>query len=77
MRADQSPFLENITEWNDLKKKVGMCPALPFGYPSFQIGCVPAEYDLFKALNLLPNLTYISFGIILTQFYINFSRQEH
>ena len=32
-----------------------------------QIGCVFVEYDLI----------YIRFGIILTQFYINFSRQEH
>jgi len=28
-------------------------------------------------LNIKQNLTYIRFGIILTQFNINFSRQEH
>ena len=45
------------------------------GYCHFQIGCVFA--DLFKTQNPIPNFTYISFGIILTQFYINFLRQEH
>ena len=45
--------------------------------PGYQIGWVFAEYDLFKNWNLKPNLKYISFGIILTQFYIDFSRQEH
>ena len=29
------------------------------GYRSFQIGCIFAEYDLFKTLNLIPNLTYL------------------
>ena len=43
----------------------------------FQIGCVIVEYDLFNTTNLIQNLIYIPFGIILTQFYINFSRQEH
>ena len=37
------------------------------GYSNFQIGCIFVEYDRI----------YIRFGIILTQFYINFSRQEH
>ena len=35
----------------------------------FQIGCVFVEYDLFNTTNLIQNLTYIRFGIILTQFY--------
>ena len=30
-----------------------------------------------NSTNLIQNLTYIRFGILLTQFYINFSRQEH
>ena len=47
------------------------------GYCSFQIGCVIVEYGLFNTTNLKQNLIYIRFGIILTQFYINFSRQEH
>ena len=47
----------------------------PLGYRCFQIGCVFVEYDLLNTTTLY--LTYIRFGIILTQFYINFSRQEH
>ena len=47
------------------------------GYRRFQIGCVIVEYDLFNTTNLIRNLIYIRFGIILTQFYINFLRQEH
>ena len=46
------------------------------GYNRFQIGWVIVEYDLFKTTILIQNLIY-SFGIVLTQFYINFSRQEH
>ena len=45
--------------------------------PGYQIGCVFAEYDLFKNWNLKPNLKYISFGIILTLLYINLWRQKH
>ena len=45
------------------------------GYKRFQIGYVIVEYDLFNATT--DNLTYVRFGIILTQFYVNFSRQEH
>ena len=41
------------------------------------IGCVFVEYELFNATTLIQNLIYIRFGIILTQFYLNFSRQEH
>ena len=47
------------------------------GYSSFQIGCVFVEYGLFNTTTFIRNLIYIRFGIILTQFYINFSRQEH
>ena len=46
-------------------------------YSRFQIGCVIVEYDLFNATTFIQNLTYAFFGIILTQFYVNFSRQEH
>ena len=46
-------------------------------YISFQIGCLFVEYDLFNTTTFIQNLIYIRFGIILTQFYINFSRQEH
>ena len=46
-------------------------------YGSFQIGCVFVEYYLFNTTCLLQNLIYIRFGIILTPFYIKFSRQEH
>ena len=47
---------------------------------SFQIDCVFVEYDL--QFNTIYNPytksdMNIRFGIILTQFYINFSRQEH
>ena len=40
-------------------------------------GCVFAEYYLFKPTIFIQNFIYIHFRIILTQFYINFSRQEH
>ena len=41
-----------------------------------QIGCVFAEYDLFKPTTHRKLYVY-EFGIILTLFYINFPRQEH
>ena len=46
------------------------------GYSSFQIGCVIVEYGLFNTTTLIQNLIYIyiRFSIILTQFYINFSK---
>ena len=47
------------------------------GYSHFQIGCVFVDYDLLNTTTLIQNLIYIRFGIMLTQFYINFSRQEH
>ena len=43
----------------------------------FYIGCVFAEYDLFKPTIFIQNCIYMNLSIILTQFYINFSRQEH
>ena len=46
-------------------------------YSRFQIGCVIVEYDLFNATTFIQNLTDVLFGIILTQFYVNFSRKEH
>ena len=45
-------------------------------YNRFQIGCVFVEYELFNATTFIQNLTYILFGIILTKFYVNFSKQE-
>ena len=51
---------------------------IPVGYNRFQIGCVTFEYDLFNATTFIKkNLTYVCFGIILTQFYDNFSSQKH
>ena len=47
------------------------------GYRRFQIGYLIVEYGLFNTTNFIQNLIYIHFGIILTQFYINFLRQEH
>ena len=43
---------------------------LLWDYSNFHNGCVFVEYGLF-------NLIYIRFGVILTQFHINFSRQKH
>ena len=34
-------------------------------------------WSVINTTTLIRNLTYIRFGIILTEFYINFSRQEH
>ena len=48
----------------------------PVGYRRFQIGCVFVEYDLFNTKTFLQNCTYMNFRINLTQFCINFSRQE-
>ncbi len=36
-----------------------------------------SEYDQFKPTTFIQNCMYINFRIYLTQFYINFSRQEH
>ena len=46
-------------------------------YCRFQIGFVIVEYDLFNTTDFIQNLTYVLFGIVLIQFYVNFSRQEH
>ena len=35
------------------------------------------NYELFNTITLIRNLIYIQFGIILTEFFINFLRQEH
>ena len=48
--------------------------AAPVGNSHFQIGCLFVEYGLFNTTNLIQNLIYIRFGIILTQFFLNFSR---
>ena len=32
---------------------------------------------MFNAATFIQNLTYVCFGIILTQFYVNYSRQKH
>ena len=49
------------------------------GYRRFQIGCVFVEYDLFNfyITTFIQNWIYMNFRINFTQFYINFSRQEH
>ena len=45
---------------------------------AFQIWSAFVEYDLFNITNLMYKIiTYKRFGIILTQFYMNISRQEH
>ena len=49
----------------------------PAGYNYFQIGCVFVKYGLFNITTFIQNLIYIRSGIILTRFYIKFSRQEH
>ena len=54
-----------------------MRSSAPVGNSHFQIGCVIDEYGLCNTTTLIQNLIYIRFGIILTQFLINFSRQEH
>ena len=45
------------------------------GYNRFQIGCV--ILNMICATTFIQNLTYVRFGIILTQFYVNFSSQNH
>ena len=47
------------------------------GYNRFEIGCIIVEYDLFDATTFIQNLTFVRFGIISTQFYVNFTRQKH
>ena len=49
----------------------------PLGYPCFQIGCVFVKYYLFNTTTFMQNCIYMNFRKNLTQFYINFSRQEH
>ena len=46
------------------------------GYNCFQTGCVYVEYDLFNTTISIQSCIYMNFCINLTQFYINFSRQE-
>ena len=48
----------------------------PVGCCRFQIGCVFVEYDLFNTTTY-QNCICMNFCINITQFYINFSRQEH
>ena len=56
------------------------------GLNRFQICCVFDDYDLFKPTTFIQKCIIIeffiqamnmNFRIILTQFYINFSRHEH
>ena len=49
----------------------------PVRYRRFQIGCVFVENDLFNTTTFIQNCLYMNFRINLTQFYINFSRQDH
>jgi len=46
----------------------------PVGYNRFQIGCALIEYYLYNTTTFIQNLAYARFGLILTQFYVNFSR---
>jgi len=43
----------------------------------FRLVAVIDGYDLFNATTFIQNRTYVRFGIIVTQFFVNFSRQEH
>ena len=56
---------------------IKLCQRYTNTFSNFQIRCVFAENDLFKTFIPILHLIYISFGITLTQFYINFSWQEH
>ena len=47
------------------------------GYRRFQIDFVFVEFDLFNATTFIQNCIFMNFRINLTQFYINFSKQEH
>ena len=47
------------------------------GCNRFQIGFVFVECDQFNTTIFIQNCIYMNFRINLTQFYINFSRQEH
>ena len=49
----------------------------PVEYRRFQNGCVSVEYNLFNTKTFIQNCIYMNFRINLTQFYFNFSRQEH
>ena len=46
-------------------------------YRRFQICCVFVEYDGFNTATFIQNCIFNNFRINLTQFNINFSRQEH
>ena len=46
-------------------------------YRRFQIGFIFVEYELFNTTTFIQNYISMNFRINLTQFYINFSRQEH
>ena len=50
---------------------------ISLGYRCFQIACIFVEYDSFKPTIFIQNFKYIDFCINLTQFHINFSRQEY
>ena len=62
-----------------MEKKIRIGANLRFsgswGYRRFQIGCVFVEYDLL-IYNFYTKMLCMNFRINLTQFYINFSRQE-
>jgi len=47
---------------------------LSLEYYRFQIGCLFAEFDLFKPTSFIQNCININFRINLTKLYINFSR---
>ena len=56
---------------------IKLCQRYTNTFSNFQIRCVFAENDLFKTFIPILHLIYISFGITLTQFCIDFTRQEH
>ena len=47
------------------------------GYRRLEIGFVFVKYDLFYTTTFIHYCIYMNFRIHLTQFYINFWRQEH
>ena len=62
---------------NKYESNTNLPLAFSMGYHRFQIGCLFAEYDLFKPTTFIQNCIYINFRIYLSQLYINFSRQKH
>ena len=66
--------MKSIKNRNNKYKSKPNLQLASLGYHRFQIGCLFAEYDLFKPTTFIQNCTYINFRINLTKLYINFSR---